>query len=171
MATSTTRSSRGFTMIELLLVMVLIALVAGVVAISGGASTSWSKLHRDAQGIYGVCKHARTTAIAQSKRVRVEFDTLLRTYKMTVEEDPDLAADTFTSPEGSWSQVFEWDELVTVEVEDRVTGVKTATYVTFNPDGTADPIEIDVEHEAFKDKIRIDISELTGLATLEIRYD
>lgn len=160
--------ARGFTLIELLLVMAMIALLTGIIAFATGVSTSWSKFNHDATSIYSLCKHARATSIAQSKRVRVEIDPTLKTYKLTIEADPENAADTFTPPEGSWSETFYLDERVTVTLTDRVSGDADIVYVTFNPDGTADPIDIDLTHEAFTEKMRVIISEITAMADLEV---
>jgi type II secretion system protein H len=159
---------RGFTLIELLLVMAMIALLTGIIAFSTGVSTQWSKFHQDATSIYSLCKHARATAIAQSKRVRVEIDTTLKTYKLTIEADPEMAADTFTSPEGSWSETFNLNDSVTATLTDRVSGDASILYVTFNPDGTADPVDIDLTHESFTEILRITINEITAMAELEV---
>lgn len=161
----------GFTLIELLLVMAMIGLLTAIIAFSPGASTSWARFNHDATSIYSMCRHARAVAIAQSKRVRVEIDATLRTYKLTLEDDPEAAADTFNSPEGSWSETFSFDERVTITLTDRAAGDTAITFVTFNPDGTADPVDIDLVHEAFLETMRITINDITAMAELEVVED
>lgn len=160
-------SRSGFTLVEMLMVMVLISVLAGIVAFSGGTSLAWRTFNRDATGIYSVCRHARAMSIAQSKKVRVEIDAAARSYKLTIQDNPDTD-ETFAAAPGSWSEIFYYDERVTVTLTDRLAGGEAPLYVTFNPDGTADPVDIELTHDAFKEKMRISVSDLTAIPSLEV---
>jgi type II secretion system protein H len=160
----------GFTLIELLLVMALISTIAAVAVLAGGSSIKWRSLNGDGTALYSLCRQARAMAISQSKRTRVEVDTALRTFKLTLEDDPDVAADTFTSPQGTWYQPIPYDGSVTLTLSDRSGGETAPTWVTFNPDGTADPIDLELTHPDLEERIKISVNELTSLPTLEVLY-
>jgi len=72
--TSTAGNSKGFTLLELLVVIVIVGLATAVVAFSAGRMRDNSAFRQEARKIYLTAKHARGVAILERKDVTLRVD-------------------------------------------------------------------------------------------------
>lgn len=72
--TSTAGNSKGFTLLELLVVIVIIGLATAVVAFSAGRVRDNSAFREEARKIYLTAKHAREVAILERQDVTLKVD-------------------------------------------------------------------------------------------------
>lgn len=102
----TERRARGFTLIELILVMMLICTVLGMAAPSLRGFFQ-SHLARDAAGqIVALAQYARTQSAAEGRTYRLSFDTQAGQFWLTAQDGATFSAlgtefgRTFALPEG-----------------------------------------------------------------------
>lgn len=159
------RSKSGFTLVELVLVVVILSTFA-IVAIGSYSNTlHWRRVSNQATSMLATLRNAHAMAVSQSKRVRVQIDAT--TYSVVIEDDPLDAPDVWTAPAGAWGEQFAMEEDVTVALRNIDDSTVAPTYVTFFPDGRAEPVEITVSHEKFADVIRLTVNKVTGQVKLE----
>ena len=72
--TSTAGNSKGFTLLELLVVIVIVGLATAVVAFSAGRMRDNSAFRQEARKIYLTAKHARGVAIFERQDVTLRVD-------------------------------------------------------------------------------------------------
>jgi general secretion pathway protein H len=78
--TSTAGSSRGFTLLELLVVLFIAGLAMAVVAFSAGQMRDKSLFAEEARKVYLTVKHARETAILERREVSFRIDEEANSY-------------------------------------------------------------------------------------------
>jgi len=72
--TSTAGNRKGFTLLELLVVLVIVGLATAVVAFSAGRMRDNSAFRQEARKIYLTAKHARGVAILERQDVTLRVD-------------------------------------------------------------------------------------------------
>ena len=141
-------AARGFTLLELIVVLLLAGLVAALVAPSFSGTLESARLRSGAAEVRSVLTLARTLAASGSKVRTVSFDIEKGEFAVLGE------ARTYLLPEG-------------VRIESaRVGGavVEEETFrVRFFPDGSAEEAEI-VVSSASGGGIRVTVEPLTGIA-------
>ena len=142
------RRQAGFTLVELLVVMVIIALALGLVATSLSRSITAAESREAARKIAASLRYTRTRAILDKRETVFLVDTEARTYQAPGKEP-------VTLPEGV-------DILLTTARSELTS--ETAGGIRFFPDGgsTGGHIELFVRGREY----RVDVAWLTGDATL-----
>ncbi len=80
----------GFTLVEVLLVVALIALLAGVGAAIHAGTSDAAKCRQAARDFYLAARYARTVAIEQQKNCRILFNETENAFVVVVDQyDPD----------------------------------------------------------------------------------
>jgi general secretion pathway protein H len=82
LATRSTKSSRGFTMIELVAVILVIGLVAALAPPMFSSGVTAAEHRAATRQVAQVLRYARTEAVAKRMDVGVEFDLEARTYQL-----------------------------------------------------------------------------------------
>jgi len=126
--------ARGFTLIELILVMMLICTVLGMAAPSLRGFFQ-SHLARDAAGqIVALAQYARTQAAAEGRTYRLNFDTQAGQFWLTAQDGA-----TFSALGTEFGRTFELPEGVTFEsvATNVATDSATATVASTSSTATA----------------------------------
>lgn len=119
------RPGRGFTLIELILVLTLLSVIASIIAPSLGNFMRGRSLDSEARRLLSVMHAARSRAISEGMPIRVTIDPVRREYGMHEDFVPKSEEDDNT--------VFRVDENVQINVKEA--GTKPVT-IRFMPDET-----------------------------------
>jgi len=163
------RSEQGFTLYEVLIVMIVLVLVGGIVAPSFGNFLPSVRVRKAGDEPLATFSTARPDAALPSRRIRVVFaKTDPPTYRMTYEPDPMNDPATFRAMPGDWGVPVALPEGVTVESLDGIEtdGATSEEYLEFSPDGTATAARIKLSHEG-GDAVTIRIEAADGRAGVE----
>jgi general secretion pathway protein H len=140
--------NRGFTLVEILVVMVIMALVLGLVAGSLSRSVSGAEMRTAARKVAASLRYTRTQAILQKSEQVFLVDTENKTYQAPGREEVVL-------PEGM-------DVLLTTARSELMS--EKAGGIRFFPDGGSTGGHVDL---IFKGReYRVNVAWLTGDATL-----
>lgn len=156
----------GYTLVELLLVIVVLAVAASVLVLAQGNAVPSRKLKGDATSVVALLRQARASAIGRSTRTRVAVDEFSHALVYELVEDPLVSLDVFVAPKGLWGEPVKLNEDVTLEIANRDTGV-LATEVVFRSNGEADPVDILLAHPKVKERMKIQVDSFTGMADLK----
>ena len=142
------RFSGGFTLVELMVVLVIVALVMGLVATSLTRSVSGAESRVAARKMVAALRYTRAQAILEKTETVFMVDTEARTYHAPGKEPVEL-------PEGM-------DVLLTTARSELTS--EAAGGIRFFPDGasTGGHVELIVGGREY----RVDVAWLTGEATL-----
>jgi general secretion pathway protein H len=141
--------SRGFTLVELMVVMVIIALVMGLVATSMSRSVSSAEARAASRKLVASLRYTRARAILDKKEQVFQVDTDNRSYRAPGRKQVEL-------PEGVDVTITTARSEVTSEA---VAGIR------FFPDGgsTGGHVELTVNDREY----RVNVAWLTGDVQLE----
>ena len=141
--------ARGFTLVELMVVMVIVALIMGLVATSMSRSVSGAEARAASRKMVASIRYTRARAIIDKQEQVFQVDTENRSYKAPGREQIDL-------PEGVDITITTARSEVTSEA---VSGIR------FFPDGgsTGGHIELTVNDREY----RVNVAWLTGETRLE----
>ena len=141
--------ARGFTLVELMVVMVIIALVMGLVATSMSRSISSAEARAASRKLVASLRYTRAREIIDKKEQVFQLDTEKRSYQVPGRKQVNL-------PEGVDVTITTARSEVTSEA---VSGIR------FFPDGgsTGGHIELTINDREY----RVNIAWLTGEAKLE----
>ncbi len=133
--------SRGFTLIELVLVMLIVALLLAVVAPSLGGLLRSQRLDQSARTVAAMLREARTHAAAEARPVRVVIDTEDNTCWLEV-----LTPEGFERPRSTTGRVLELGDNLTIEL---IGGTEEGSLlmVRVEPDGTGELAQITLTRE------------------------
>ena len=132
------KSSRGVTLLEMIMVMVLLFIVIGVVAPRFTDFVPELRLRKSAAQFYAGLHRARNEASTYGIRARFAVHQTSRTFRIVIEPRPMKKPDEFTSLNQTWdtTELPEGVEIPTLEgfTQDSATGEQ---YVEFRADGTS----------------------------------
>lgn len=151
---------RGYTLLELILVMMLIVLVAGIVAPRFSDFFPALQVDRSARTVLAWARKARADAALTGARQRFVLDVENRVYWIESQADPLREPNRFERATGVWRE-----EALPDRVQfGRIEGMKengNRRLLEFLPDGTAADAGIEVRNEA-GDRREIRITAATG---------
>lgn len=142
--------ARGFTLLELLLVCVLVASLAAIVAPSLSSSNQRSRLDSAARALVALGRGARARASADGRAYFLVVDPSRRELKVARQRDPLVAPDVEGDAEvegdgwadgAPWARTVELQEgveVVRAEVGGLLVVAGTLPRIAFAPDGTAE---------------------------------
>lgn len=140
---------RGFSLIELLVVLALVALSLSVIAPRVGNSIDTSRLKASTRDLLATARHARTLAQTQQREVTLTIDVVDRSYRLDdAKRLAILPSGTKVSVVGAQSE----------RLSDDVAGIR------FFADGSTTGGEIELSFA--KQSYAIEVDWLTGLARL-----
>ena len=125
---SRTRSNLGFTLLELVLVMAIIAILSAIVVPTLGGFSRGRKLNNVTQQLLAVANSARAHAMLDGVVYRLNFDINSKRYWLTLQQD-----------DGSFVNADEQDLNYTIpdgiEIGTDIQNQSDGTYVEFQPSG------------------------------------
>ena len=144
------RQSGGFTLVEVIVVMVILALVMGLVATSMARSISGAESRQAARKVVAALRYTRTQAILQKKDQVFTVDTEKRTY---------------VAPGRKAIQLPEGIEILVTTARSEMTGENVGG-IRFFPDGgsTGGRVDLFVNEREYV----VNVAWLTGEASLEM---
>ncbi|HEX2949487.1 MAG TPA: GspH/FimT family pseudopilin [Armatimonadota bacterium] len=134
-----TGNKRGFTLIEMLVVLVIIVLMSGVVALSIASSVEDARLSAGARMVIAMMRYARSYAITHHTETAVVLDTQGNGISMQVNEPDDEGVPqwrTLTTPAGRPRRLPEKVQIADVEVNRTSTQDSTDATDTDNNDNS-----------------------------------
>jgi len=161
--TGRNRSERGFTLVELSVVVLLIVVLAAVAAPSFAGFWRASQARNCAWQVAALARRARDYAICHGVRAAVEYDEARGQFRLTAESDAPDAGGNFEQLRLAGAQpvgIPEAIERVSVSVEGRETGPDWP--VVFFPDGQALAAQIVLEGP--QGALSVTVAPLTGRA-------
>jgi type II secretion system protein H len=157
---------RGFTMIEIMTVVVIVAIMMGVAYPSMRSMNEKNKLRATAREIIALMKYARTEAVMGERRTAIFLDLDKREYWMDL-RTPDPKTGEY-NPRAKRTQLEQkrdlnkdiWFEEVSTYESNVVKGKLIA--VDFYPDGSATPILLTLTNKRGS-KMTVELLKSTGL--------
>lgn len=165
---------RRFTLLELLLVMVVIGITAGLLAPRMTGSIAAQRLQAQARVVISLSRKARALAAGEGRAYELVIDAEAKQLRLTCRRDPLAEADDPDDPEreavreeNEWSRPIPFQEDVTLSdllfageppAEDR----ELLPAIRFRADGTADDAEL--EFTLKEDTLRVVIDPHLGQA-------
>jgi len=134
--------SKSFTIIEVVLVILVVAIIAGLAVPRFSRTYADLALKTTAEEIAQLMRYAQSRAIIKGKEVRLETDAGLSVYYLTEQADDQKqegGEDTFVRFEGRFGRVFGIPSLMEVK--------RDKDYVSFYPDGSIDKQYLNVCNE------------------------
>ena len=144
MTISTTgqEKNRAFTLIEIIIVMVIFLVMAGIAFPSFRGAFSGSKLDAAVNEVSATMRYAHRFAVMEGVRCRVNFKANDRKFYLSYEKEPVSSPDEFSMIKASHGRVrtlARGMEIGKAEDGDDAGGDSSdAFFVTFMPDGTAE---------------------------------
>lgn len=149
---------RGFTLVELLVVTVLVVLFIGMTTPSLVSFYAESRLRAGLRGLVAQCQYARDLAVSRNLAVRVNWDVEEGTHFITVEQSAEETLPLSSSARAGLRETefgLEQTELGGVQILPKgvtyagiltkESDVEKLTCVTFTPDGRAEDMAILLE--------------------------
>jgi len=146
---------RGFTLFELVLVLLLISLAAALVA-PRAVSLSERRMEASARDMHAMARRARSVAVTRGITARMNFDAEAGSFWLEIEEDPFEAPGVFERAWGAWGEGMRLGEGVSF-------AEPPPESVLFKPDGSAqDSLVVITDGEG--GRIGLEIRGATGLS-------
>ncbi len=131
-------TSSGFTLVELILVLVILTIIVGSIAPSL-RGFGVGRTRNDSAGlIVGLAQYARQQAVAEARTYRLNFDPPARAFWITA----DAGDGTFQAPANDYGKRFEVPDGMTMDVD--VPLQPDGQYVQFRASGRTDPAQIKI---------------------------
>jgi Tfp pilus assembly protein FimT len=159
------RRDRGFSLLELVLVMIILFTVTGVVAPRFSDFFPSLQVNKTADHLLAWARRARTEAATTGLRQRLVIDADQRKFWIAVERDPFNEPDEFMVLPGAWGEQAFPDEVVFEELEG-FTQDGSKRSLEFLPDGTSKDAAITLGNDR-GDRRVLRITGATSQATLE----
>jgi len=136
----------GFTIIEVMLVMVILVIITGLAAPNFSNTYAGIQLKVTTDDIAYLMRYAQSRAVARGNEIRIEFDSSLRVYWITEEEQSDTYASDkmFNRITGRLGKKNKIPEMLNLEIE--------KPSIHFFPDGTIEKVLFNV---CLKEQCRI----------------
>ena len=126
-------NSNGFTLLELLLVILLISLMAGVGGLSYAGTYKKMLVEKNAKQLALMVKYARISAVEQQKKFMIKLDENTKSFFML--QGDQQVSDIYSKPvKFTGDVVF---ELIKIEPLASQVPTEQQSTITFQPDGTA----------------------------------
>ncbi len=148
----------AFTLMELVLVMVVLAIVAGITAPSLRGFGINRQTDNAATLIVTLADYARTQAIAEGRTYRLNIDPDARAFWLSVQD-----SGAFVEPSNDYGRHFELS--AGLEIQTNLTPQPEGQYVDFHPTGRVDPIHLTITNQ---DGGQVEIASLSATEPIRI---
>lgn len=129
----------GFTLAELILVVIIVTIMAGLVAPRFATSLPGAKLNKASSDLHSVIMKVRADTVILVKRHRLHIDPAAGSFWVEVEENAMKEPGVFTQATGPLRHVFNLPEdVVFTTVDAPAAPVGNSRAYTFLPDGTTE---------------------------------
>ena len=125
--------ARGVTAIELILVVLVLSILAGLTVPHFGRTHKKFEFTNETQGLAQLMRYAQSRAVTKGKEMRLEFSPDFSSYRLTEEVWEDLLEEeerSFEAVPGRWGRVFKLPGSIKIKSEE--------TDVRFYADGSMD---------------------------------
>ncbi len=169
MRTSST-GSKGFTLIEMIVVMVIISVLATMIVPGMYSGRSSAKLRGSAQQLLVAARHARDFATTRRRKCRLMIDLEKQQYALAFQKDPQRNPSEFVPLQTGLGKVQGLGKGLhfgRVWIEPRKghnEPPENINYITFEPNGQADAAVLEISND--KQTYTIMIAPYTGYAKL-----
>lgn len=126
----------GFTLLELVLVMLIISIAMAIIVPSLGNATRGARVGDAAAQIVSLCNYARAQAIAEGRPYRLNFGT--GAYWLTAQD-----GGQFVDLQTEYGQHYTLADDLRIQTD--LSQSEDGTYVTFGSNGRADPTPVNVQ--------------------------
>ena len=126
---------RAFTLLELILVMTILVLVVSMLAPSLRGFGIGRSNDNTARQLVSLAKYARTQAISEGRRYRLNFDTQSNAFWLTAEENG-----AFKAPNSDLGRRIDAPDGVLIQTD--LTQQPDGVFVEFRPTGRTDPAHV-----------------------------
>ncbi|VAW18006.1 hypothetical protein MNBD_BACTEROID05-137 [hydrothermal vent metagenome] len=123
--------SKGFSLIELILVVLLLSVIAGLTVPNFKQSFSNLKLNQTAKDLSYVMRYAQSRAVSKGILIRLEFASAMDSYHLT-----QVSSGEYERFKGRMGRDFQISDLIKINF--------TEGNLIFFPDGTIEKKEINV---------------------------
>ncbi|MHC5039603.1 MAG: GspH/FimT family pseudopilin [Planctomycetota bacterium] len=154
---SPSTTGRGFTLFELVLVLLLLALAASIVA-PGALYLSERRMDASLRNAHAMARHARSLAVTRGIATRMCIDSDARRFWLEIENDPFNHPGVFESVGDEWGEGIQLLETVRFDFVD-------VDQITFRPDGTAEDALI-ILAETNGERRGLEVRGITGLSRI-----
>ena len=127
--------SRGFTLIELILILLIVAVMVSIIAPSLRGFGIGRRSAEVAQQLVGLANYSRSQSASEGRRYRLNFDANRRIFGLTVEEEG-----VFGPPPSEYGAEFSLPDGMGIRYD--VPTRDDGTYIEFRPDGRTEPAHI-----------------------------
>lgn len=154
----------GFSLVEMMAVLIILGLMATVVAVSWKAMLPHEELHSTVRGLAAALQSVRSEAISRNGEFRLEYDLEKHRYRTVTPFKPGggLAAREEDRLRLAWTQFSKSVEFQRVMI-DGVEYTRGIVFVRFDPLGSASGHTITLVQMPDKNAYTIDVQGLTGL--------
>lgn len=148
--TSRSRRQRGFTLVELILVMIVIFTLATVVAPRFSDFFPSLQVRKSADQLFAWARKARADAAVTGLRQRLVMDSSKRRYWIEYEARPIKDPGKFTALSGAWEAETLPEEIAfeTIDGAETDPGNGAKRYIEFRPDGTSSDATVILSNES-----------------------
>ncbi|MBE9527755.1 MAG: prepilin-type N-terminal cleavage/methylation domain-containing protein [Proteobacteria bacterium] len=153
--------AEGFSIVELLVVVAIIATIAAVALPSFYTWSTTLKYRDSALGLSSRCKLARATAVTKNIQTRIELDVDGKQYRMAEGDSP--------SSSTTWTSVSPWvaiHEEVSWHTGTTCNGTAD-TNITFNPNGSSDGAVVCIETVSLVEEYRVVVTTASGRVRID----
>ncbi len=143
------RSSSGFTLIELILVMIVIFTLATIIAPRFSDSFPSLQVRTSTERLFAWARKARADAAITGARQRVVMDSSKKKFWIELEARPIKEPGKFTKLSGAWGEAQLPDEVSFETIDGPETDPTNSAlrYLEFRPDGTSSEATIIISNE------------------------
>ena len=157
----------GFTIIELLLVVVILGMLAGAAGYASVGRYQRLQVEKAAKGIFLAAKYARIIAVEKQRRCSLVLDTTENFFCLSISSSggESIVSNAYTKP-CSLAEGVSFEGISIAQINDTGFGeAKAENVIVFNPDGTAENAVLQIGDG--KNHYTVYISAATGKAKIE----
>ena len=136
------RKNKGFTFIELALVAIIILVLAGLTPPIFRKSVSSIRLKTAAQEMVQLMRYARARALAQRRRLRINFDFEPAAYWLSAQDEK--TPEEYKRITGRWGRTFRLPNNVSIDLE---VDKGRPGLIVFYPDATSDAARVKISDQ------------------------
>ena len=158
------RSEAGFSMVEMLAVVVILGLIATIVTVNWRAILPKTELHSAVRTLGAILQSTRSEAIARNALYKVEYDLDKHRYRVNTpfRQGGGLAANEEERMTLEWNPLPESVRFSRIQI-DGIDYTRGLVFVRFDPLGAASGHVITLVQKPYDSTYTIEVQALTGM--------